>query len=533
MPATGLSLDAAYGDGLSALKLDANNQIMFNNFNDAGVSLTSGHTYKISMRVRTDNVTGPAGSGSYGVVAKFTNWPTVGQTGSFTAITPFVKGDTPWEVVEGTFTATGDFSGPGGCQYLCMILENTTGGTAYVDEITVREDLGGGNYGPNLVFDPKLNSYMEFDPRHGYGMDVVLQEAQSYNMSFKLVIEEKQEYLANHWSPSGLPDIGGGDFNRETGAGRELHGYYWRHLMARYGSYRSVAIWEFVNEEAPGPGAHFRLTSALAQAAAADGNPHLANTSTWGTLAVSAWNDAGSSAIPVADFHCYVRGTGWITPVDTLADDSAPFFHSYDLAAWTSGVNKPWIWGEQGIDGTSGTNGEDPGLANDTNGVWLHKMIWARTGPGGVIPLYWYTDNIFNKNLHGQFGPWKTFMSGIPLNNGHYADAAASLDQHPRPRVGPEGHHRRLVAPVDRQRLQHLVQRGEQPVDAGPVQHGHGEHGLQQHQLHGPYVQHQHRGRHQHSNPDVQRFGCPEPDHLQSGHRHGRADREAVGQYRT
>jgi hypothetical protein len=53
-------------------------------------------------------------------------------------------------------------------------------------------------------------------------------------------------------------------------------------------------------------------------------------------------------------------------------------------------------------------------------------MTWARTGPGGVYPIYWYTGNIFSKSLHGLFGNWNRFMAGVPIANGRYADAAAT-----------------------------------------------------------------------------------------------------------
>jgi hypothetical protein len=121
-----------------------------------------------------------------------------------------------------------------------------------------------------------------------------------------------------------------------------------------------------------------------------------------------------------------VRATGWIEPKEELANDSARFFSEYDQAIKAAGLNKPVIWGEMGIDKV---NSEEPLLAQDQAGVWLHKLIWARCGPGGVYPLYWYTDNIYQKSLHPIFGAWKRFMAGIPLTNGHYEDILATTSQ--------------------------------------------------------------------------------------------------------
>ncbi len=158
--------------------------------------------------------------------------------------------------------------------------------------------------------------------------------------------------------------------------------------------------WELVNEEAPGPGAHFRLAARLAALAAAGGKPHPVTTSTWATFAEEAWRHPDSAPISNVDFHVYVLA-GWIEPRDELADDSAQFFAEYDRASLAMNWGKPATWGEQGINGPRSTDGEDPGLRRDRSGVWLHKMIWARCGPDGVYPLYWYTDNIFGYRLHG------------------------------------------------------------------------------------------------------------------------------------
>lgn len=432
LPATGLTVERAYGDGLAALKLDAANPLMFQGFESGHAGLIPGRTYRIRVRWRTEAVSGPAVPGlPYGVTVKFAAWPEPGQTHAIPALIPHVSGDTPWHIAEADVVASGDLRWIPNLSWdfmpnLALILENTTGGAAYIDEIGMYEVLLGGALGPQLLLMPNFNSQRTFDLRAGAAMDAIFAEAAARGISFKLVISEKGEYLLNHLGPDGLPDRNGGHFNQGAGSPtRRLHEYYWRHLFARFGAFRSVHSWELVNEAAPEPGAHFQLAAALAAQAAADGNPHPATTSTWATLAEDAWKDPASASIPYVDFHAYVRGTGWIDPRDELANDSARFFHEYDLAARAAGFGKPVVWGEQGID-TGETNAQDPALAGDLRGVWLHKLTWARCGPGGVYPLYWYTDHIFSNSLHRIFGAWKRFMAGIPLTNGRYEDLAAT-----------------------------------------------------------------------------------------------------------
>ena len=437
VPNTGLSLASAYADGIAALKLDPANPLAWQGFMSGHAAVVPGRAYRLRVRWRTEGVTGPATVGrAFGACMRWVGWPEPGQTQTAPLAIAHIAGDTPWHVAETNFVAAGPLLQNG--DYLAnpaVVLENATAGRVFVDEVSVREVLAGGGLGGELLRSPEFNSHLAFDQRRGAGLDAILDAAARHGKYFKLVISEKQEEFLNWLSSSGLPDPLGGQFFR-TGAtpSHRLHEYYWRHLIARFGAFRSVHSWETVNEQDPNDASSFTLTADLARAAAADGNPKLATTSTWAGLATNTWNRTNLSTISYADFHAYVRGTGWIEPKDSLANDSARFFHEYDLAACAANFGKPIVWGEQGIDAPGSTDHQDPRLTNDLTGVWLHKITWARTGAGGVYPLYWYTDNIERFALHGRFGAWNHFMSATPLNNGRYVDAAAGVS-HPALRV--------------------------------------------------------------------------------------------------
>jgi len=423
IPATGLTLNRGYANGIAALRLDADNPITFQGWESGHASLIPGHRYRLRVLWRTEEVSGPANGGQpYGVTAKLLGWPEPGNTGSAPAIVSHVSGDTPWHVAEGEFIAEGNT-----LPNLALILENTTGGAAYVNEVTLYEVLDGGVLGPQLLRGPRFNSHLTFDPRRAAGMDAILAEAEARGKYLKLVISEKNEYLLNRIAPGGVPDPKGGHFaGREGTPSCRLHEYYWRYLMARFGAYRSVHSWELANEHDPNNLAFYRLAAHLASKAAEDGNPHLASTSSWATLPDGVWKNSTCDPISYVDFHAYVHGTGWLEPKEDLSNDSARLFAEYDRDVASKDLGKPVIWGEMGIDGTQGTDYQDPLLERDEQGVWLHKIIWARTGPGGVYPIYWYTDHIYGKSLHGIYGAWNRFMAGIPLTNGRYRDAQAN-----------------------------------------------------------------------------------------------------------
>jgi chitodextrinase len=423
VPATGLSLESAWADGLASLLLDSRNPLMFQGFSASHPGLIPGRRYRVRVRWRTEGVAGPQRAGQpYGVCLKFTGWPEPGQTGNLPVLVPHVAGDTPWHLAYADFTATSDY-----LPNLAVILENTTAGRAFVDEVALHELLPDGSLGPQLLLTPRFNAHLTFDLRRSASVDAVLEEAARLGITLRLVVSEKQEFLLNHLGPDGLADRNPGNFNNGPGTpNRWLHEAWWRYLFARFGAYRSIHSWELVNEEAPGPTPHFRLAARLAELAGRDGNPHPATTSTWATFAEEAWKAPFSAPISNVDFHVYVRA-GWIEPREDLANDSARFFAEYDRASLAMQWGKPATWGEQGINAPGDTDAEDPGLRKDRQGIWLHKMIWARCGPGGVYPLYWYTDNIFDYRLHHLYGNWNRFMAGIPLNNGRYVDAAARV----------------------------------------------------------------------------------------------------------
>ena len=421
-PRTGLIVTKVYGDSKASLQLNSNNPLMYQGFMSGHAGVISGKKYRVRVRWCTDNATGT------GLSIRYTNnWPEISNIGSYQILVQPINGTTPWHVATGDYTATSDFVP----EYICICFQGS--GTGYVDECALHEVLADGSLGPQLLRSPKFCSVYTMDPRRSAGMDAIFSEAAAKNIHFKLVISERREEILNRIDANGNPYPQWDEFemlNDNFFAGpntmvRSLHEYYWRYMFARFGASRAIHSWELCNEASPASDKHFDLAGHLAKKASADGNPHPSTTSTWSGLAEDKWKSVISSCISHTDFHCYVRGTGWIGPEDELARDSARFFIEYDNNVKATGFGKPVVWGEMGID-TGNTDDEDPGLANDNNGVWLHKIVWARTNSGGVYPLYWYTNNIFNKNLHSKFGNWRRFMDGIPLTNGRYVDAGAT-----------------------------------------------------------------------------------------------------------
>jgi len=434
-PAAGLGVDSAYGDGLASTWLseygDPCNPIMFDFFADRDVSLDNGETYAVQVRWRCENVTGPDDPCyPYGLCLKFTNWPEIGQMpGSGTVIVDHINGNKPWHVAEGTFVADSNFIS----DYITLSMENTSSGTGYVDEITIREVLDGGSLGKNLVQDPEFNSYMVFDPLDAFRKDNICEKSEDDNVSYRWVVQDKDDQLMDKWGKYGLPDPSASTiYGTEGSPAFGLHKYYFRYLKARYSAFRSIHSYEFVNEEAPGHQDMYRITNKLGEMAETDGNPHMAGTSVWAGFDEDEYkDDVNFPYLSHGDFHAYISETGWLTPKADLAQDTARAFREYDANIDNRNMGKPVIWAEIGV----GSPYEDD-LDDDTDGTWLHKLTWARCNPGGLYALYWYTDNIWDNDLHGIYGAWNEFMDDIPLNNGNYSDAQASSSDNDVEAVG-------------------------------------------------------------------------------------------------
>lgn len=431
VPATMLSLESAYGDALGSLLLNVNtsnwndagfNPLVFQGFNGESAGLVPGRTYRIRARWRTEEINGPAGPGPYGVAVKFTGWPEPGQTTNEPAIVAHVHGDTPWHVAWGDFVADRDVA-----RNLVIALENVTGGRAFVDECAIHEVLADGSLGPALNGLPNFAGHLRFSPRRGAGMEAIYREAQARGLYLRMVINEKQEWALNYLAPSGLRDPHGNHFNEyaDDAPTARLHEWHWRHLAARFGAFRSLHGLEFVNEEAPGPTAHFLLTDRLARWWNAQVNPKPVSSSTWFGLAEDAWKAPFATNIHATDFHGYTVGN-WLRPDGDPAVlfDSANYYREFSESWYGKGFGKPGHWGECSLFDTN--YNEHAQVGADTNGVWLHKWIWARCGAGFVYPTYWTTDAIWSNGLHHLFGNWNRFMAGIPLANSRYADSGAT-----------------------------------------------------------------------------------------------------------
>ncbi|MCS7286979.1 MAG: hypothetical protein NZ653_07595, partial [Anaerolineae bacterium] len=349
--AASLTYTVAYTGHLVSLRLwdypdpgvaNRRNPCMFQGFSN-NIAVKPNTTYLLSVRLRTVGVTGPRRAGyPYGFTVRKGGWLGEGcsdpaaTSGNSTRLLGYVNGTTPWHEVTATLT-----TGPN--EYfldnLYLILENTTGGDAFIDEVSLREMSGGQPVGPEVLRKNRFAYHLYFDQQPSWQWDYVFEKAAQYGVTIRPVVLEKNDWIANHLDFNGNP-VGGYydlDNNRfyaaPNTAVRRYHEYFWRYLIARWGYSRAVHSWELMNEGDPFNGNHYAMADAFGRFMKAhDPHRHLVTTSHWHSFPVyEFWGNPAYAGVDYADLHAYAccgnRYAGWAQNIDEpLALETHPAY---------------------------------------------------------------------------------------------------------------------------------------------------------------------------------------------------------------
>jgi uncharacterized repeat protein (TIGR01451 family) len=376
LPPTSLSVEESYSDGDFSMKLWGGNPCMFQGY-AAEIPVLPNTTYQVQARVKTVGVTGPATAGQpYGFAIKLGEWlgKACSAVGQGQPITPYLAGSHEWQTVSGTIT-----TGPQQhfLDNLYLSLVNASDGAAYVDTVSVQEDLGGGALGPNLIRKPSMNYHLYFDQVASWQWDYILDRAAQHDVYLKLVILEKNDWAYTHIDNNGNPTGQGVTDNFYAASNtkvRWLHEAFWRYLIARWGYATSVHSWELLNEGDPYSGAHYALANALGQYMDDhDPNRHMTTTSLWHSFpAAEFWGNSAYSAVDYADLHAYVS-TGW---------------GLYEL--WGNGPASPLAFEDRAayVRGGNGHSLQVPGGTSFYNATLTPRGFSIR-GQGEWIVRYW------------------------------------------------------------------------------------------------------------------------------------------------
>ncbi len=459
IPFTELDMQTAYpGSDVSMRIASYYNPCMFLGFMKAPPAVKENTTYRVRIRYLTEDMGGPRVAGQpYGFVAKTGGWlwgdgNDCQEPGTGTVVTAYQPGDSSgWQILEGSLTTGSSSFLP----FFYLVVENVTSGTAYVDYAWIEEDLGNGQYGPNIVSAPWMAHHQYMEQRNSYAFDKVVELAGEYGVYLRPVIMEKNSHIftridfegnpipydpgCNDQDPGNDPaECPGNDWFygnwRQMTKVRWLQQAWWRYLQARWGYSTNIHSWELLNEGDPWNGRHYTLADEFGKYMHQfEPDKHLVSTSTWHSFPRDDfWANPEFPDVDFADLHRYIPAD------DPNFNDSAQATYDPSItygALQPGGAGKPILRGETGfVD--SGSEPPTDILLQDTDGIWLHNFIWAGINAGGMIESYWYENiHIYRYNQDGslnfdhrpQYGIYYNFIKDIPLNNGEYQDAAADV----------------------------------------------------------------------------------------------------------
>ena len=408
--------------------------------------------YRFQITYRATNITGPRTTGSYGVVGKVSNSAEsyCQDAGVGTVVTSYGGNSDNWTTISGTWASgTNNF-----VRKLHVALENASTGKVWVKDISLRKDLGGGNYGPELIRESSMQ-YETYAPQQDlFALDKVVALAEQYGIYLKLVLGDKSDIAWWKLDDDGTWVIGGESDNedgyyagaRALNKTHWLHQAWWRYAQARWGYSTAIHTWELTNEGDPNDTNHWRHTDELAKfmrcrvfgqsVAYTDSqtctyehpNRHLVTTSFWTGWPTSFW---GSSVYPnpdYSDLHAYINTSVASSGEKAVMEDDSAYYHLWHADYYNAlRGSKPFLRGESGMD-TIGANEPQADIQLDTGGVWYRNFLWSQIGPDHMPDIYWWTTDIYGGSFDHRplaLGP-TAFMSGIPVNNGNYVDVAAS-----------------------------------------------------------------------------------------------------------
>jgi len=164
--------------------------------------------YHIKIRYMAQGISGPRDPAfpGFGLVAKVQNpndgnWHTTcyngGDPHNGVKVTGYGKDSANWAYLEGEWNSGSRNTLP--MFYLALENMNSLTATANgqpwnkppqvdIDTVVISEDLGSGNYGPNIVTKPSMEQLTYYMERNAYAFDKVLDLAKQNGVYLKLVV---------------------------------------------------------------------------------------------------------------------------------------------------------------------------------------------------------------------------------------------------------------------------------------------------------------------------------------------------------
>jgi hypothetical protein len=380
-------------------------------------------TYQIKARIKTRDLSNAVDpSVPSGFMVKTGGWPSDTLEKDLRVkqhLIPPISQNSDWFTVV-VQTKTNN-SNPG--QYLYLYLDNVSSGKVYIDQFSIREVVGDGTLGGELIVNSKADLHAYVEPAAAAAVDYQVSQAEANGVYLKYVVFDKRDWIPNQLTAGGVfADKGDGFYQADDTRAMWLQKQWWRYMAARWGYSTAVHSWELNNEGSPDDGRHYEMAQRFAQYMhSVDSHPHLVTTSFWCCWRPDFWKDQQKYPdIDYADLHEYISD-------QESAYDVAKWSINSSLSMFASNVGKPIMWGESGI-GWPGN--EFFGLLEKPNdGDWYHDLLWSQLNRGAVSnPNYWWSQHLKQIDARTISKAFHIFVKDLDLNHGGYSDALPEID---------------------------------------------------------------------------------------------------------
>ena len=447
---------------------------------NGSISIKPNTNYRLQIRYQASCIAGPENSSNpnYGVVGIISNpfdWPSSCDEpysiGDSRVITNFGGNTNGWQTVTGSWNS-------GSLNFLprvalginnvlanssCVGINGQTGAKAWIDSISLKEILTGGQSGVEVLPEPSMQYDSYFKDYQANRLDKAIEQAEKNHIYLKMELMEKNDMIWLKLDNDGTYVFGNESDNitgiygswRNFNKTRWLQQAYFRYLQARWGYSTAIHSWEAMNEGDPFNGSHYVLTDEMSkyfhcgvfgQFIGSSGtdqhldgqlctyshpNAHLVTTSFWHSFVSYdpsqnlGWANPNFPNLQYADVHDYIQKPSEPNHYFDTALATYDLGQAYG-AKQPGGANMPVMRGETGLIIDDGTDAVSTEL--DSQGVWLHNFIWGSINPFGLTDIWWHVSQMYSgsNDLRPLYKHYDDFMKNISLGNGKYQDALAT-----------------------------------------------------------------------------------------------------------
>lgn len=185
-------------------------------------------------------------------------------------------------------------------------VRDTTAGAAYFTDVSLREVVGNGQLGPELISRPSFDAHKYVSQVEAWKADYQVELARNLGIYLKICLQEKQDKIFGRIQADGTVGAQSDDnvYASSSHAGRTYQQYFWRYIIARYGYATNIHSFEFCNEGNPFNGNHYDAANAFADYMhQTHPNNPLVTTSFWHSIPMEFWK---TSSCDYIDLHEYI-----------------------------------------------------------------------------------------------------------------------------------------------------------------------------------------------------------------------------------